>query len=78
MIGVNQGYSCAVVSGALKCWDGSSLSADSVTEIIPSGVSQLSSTKHLVNVKKPLNWLKTPGNFPPDEQRKAKLRKLAE
>jgi hypothetical protein len=22
-------------------------------------------TKHLVNVKKPLNWLRTPGNFPP-------------
>ena len=43
MIGVNQGYSCAAVSGALKCWDGSSLSASSVTEIIPSGVVQLSS-----------------------------------
>jgi hypothetical protein len=34
-------------------------------------------TRHLVNVKKLLSWLKTPGNFPPDEQRKAMLRKLA-
>ncbi len=42
MIGVNQRYSCAVVNGALKCWDGSSLSPDSVTEIIPSGVHRLS------------------------------------
>lgn len=42
-IGVNQGYSCAVVSGALKCWDGSSLSPQSVTEILPSGVDRLSS-----------------------------------
>jgi len=43
MIGTNERYSCAAVSGALKCWDGSSLSAESVTEIIPSGVVQLSS-----------------------------------
>jgi len=43
MIGTNQGYACAVVSGALKCWDGSSLTPGSVTEIIPSGVDRLSS-----------------------------------
>ena len=34
---------CAVVSGALKCWDGSSLTPDSITEILPSGVVRLSS-----------------------------------
>jgi len=42
MIGVNLRYSCAVVSAALKCWDGTSLSPDSVTEIIPSEVERLS------------------------------------
>lgn len=34
-------------------------------------------TQHYVDVKKLLSWLKTPGKFPPQEQRKAKLRKLA-
>jgi hypothetical protein len=34
-------------------------------------------TRHFVEVKKLLSWLKLPGRFPPDEQRKAKLRKLA-
>lgn len=43
MIGANERYSCAVVSSALKCWDGSSLSRSSVTEIIPSGIERLSS-----------------------------------
>jgi hypothetical protein len=43
MIGASERYSCAVVSSALKCWDGSSLSASSVTEIIPSGIDRLSS-----------------------------------
>jgi hypothetical protein len=43
MIATNERYSCAVVSGALKCWDGSSLSPSSVTEIIPTGVDRLSS-----------------------------------
>jgi|SRR5713101_4950814 len=35
-------------------------------------------TRHHVDVKKLLSWLKAPGKFPPQEQRKAKLRKLAE
>ena len=43
MIGANERYSCAVVSGALKCWDGSSLTPDSVKEIIPADVVRLSS-----------------------------------
>jgi len=43
MIGTNERYSCAVVSGALKCWDGSSLSPSSVTEIIPTGIDRFSS-----------------------------------
>jgi len=34
-------------------------------------------TRHLVHVKKLLSWLKAPGKFPRDEQRKAKLRVLA-
>jgi hypothetical protein len=34
-------------------------------------------TRHVVQVKKLLNWLKAPGKFPPEEQRKAKLRVLA-
>ena len=34
-------------------------------------------TRHVVQVKKLLSWLKAPGKFPPEEQRKAKLRKLA-
>jgi hypothetical protein len=34
-------------------------------------------TLHYVDVKKLLSWLKAPGKFPPQEQRKAKLRKLA-
>ncbi len=34
-------------------------------------------TRHYVDVKKLLSWLKAPGKFPPQEQRKAKLRKLA-
>jgi hypothetical protein len=34
-------------------------------------------TRHLVQVKKMLSWLKAPGKFPRDEQRKAKLRVLA-
>jgi alpha-tubulin suppressor-like RCC1 family protein len=43
MIGANEGYSCAVVAGALKCWDGSSLAPSSVLEVIPSEVARLSS-----------------------------------
>ncbi|HTQ58989.1 MAG TPA: RCC1 domain-containing protein [Candidatus Solibacter sp.] len=43
MIGSNVRYACGVVGEALKCWDGSSLSADSVTEIIHSHVDRLSS-----------------------------------
>jgi hypothetical protein len=43
MIGANEGYVCAVVSGALRCWDGSSLAPSSVTEIISAGVARLSS-----------------------------------
>ncbi len=43
MIGANDKYVCAVVSGALKCWDGSSLTLGSVTKIIPSGAVRLSS-----------------------------------
>jgi hypothetical protein len=34
-------------------------------------------TRHVVQVKKLLNWLEAPGKFPPEEQRKAKLRVLA-
>src|SRR5437899_12634346 len=34
-------------------------------------------TRHLVQVKKLLSWLKAPGKFPPEEQRKATLRILA-
>jgi hypothetical protein len=34
-------------------------------------------TRHVVHVKKLLSWLKAPGKFPPEEQRKAKLRVLA-
>ncbi len=34
-------------------------------------------TRHLVHVKKLLSWLKAPGKYPPEEQRKAKLRVLA-
>jgi len=33
-------------------------------------------TRHYVDVKMLLSWLKTPGKFFPQEQRKAKLRKL--
>ena len=33
-------------------------------------------TRHYIEVKKMLSWLKVPGKFPP-EHRKAKLRKLA-
>lgn len=43
MIGISERYSCAVAAGALKCWDGTSLSPDSVTEIIRSDVERLSS-----------------------------------
>lgn len=34
-------------------------------------------TRHYVDVKKLLSWLKAPGKCPPEEQRKAKLRVLA-
>ena len=34
-------------------------------------------TRHVAQVKKLLSWLKVPGKFPPEEQRKAKLRILA-
>jgi hypothetical protein len=34
-------------------------------------------TRHVVQVKKLLSWLKVPGQFAPEEQRKAKLRLLA-
>jgi len=34
-------------------------------------------TCHLVHVNKLLSWLKAPGKFPSEEQRKAKLRVLA-
>lgn len=34
-------------------------------------------TRHVVHVKKLLSWLKVPGRFFPEEQRKAKLRVLA-
>ncbi len=34
-------------------------------------------TRHLVQVKRLLSWLKAPGKFPPEEHRKAKLRALA-
>ncbi len=34
-------------------------------------------TRHYVDVKKLLSWLKAPGKFPSQEQRKVKLRKLA-
>jgi hypothetical protein len=34
-------------------------------------------TRRCIEVKKLLRWLKAPGKFPPEEQRKAKLRKLA-
>lgn len=43
MIGANEGYFCAATSGALKCWDGSSLAPSTVTEIIRTGVDRLSS-----------------------------------
>jgi len=43
MIGMNERYSCAVVAAALKCWDGSSFSLETIAEIIPSGVMRLSS-----------------------------------
>jgi len=33
-------------------------------------------TRHYVDVKKLLSWLKAPGKLPPQEQRKVKLRKL--
>jgi|SRR6266850_1380806 len=33
-------------------------------------------TRHVVQVKKLLSWLKAPGKFPPEEQRKAELRVL--
>ncbi|MGH9743505.1 MAG: RCC1 domain-containing protein [Candidatus Acidiferrum sp.] len=42
MIGSNMRYACAVVGGTLKCWDWTSLSPDSVTEIIHSDVDRLS------------------------------------
>jgi hypothetical protein len=41
-IGANERYSCGVVSGALKCWDGSSRAPSSLTEIIAAGVDRLS------------------------------------
>jgi hypothetical protein len=34
-------------------------------------------TRHFVQIKNLLSWLKVPGKFYPEEQRKAKLRKLA-
>src|SRR5713226_9622793 len=34
-------------------------------------------TRHYIEVKKMLSWLKAPGKFPSEEQRKAKLRVLA-
>src|SRR5713101_8253852 len=34
-------------------------------------------TRHLVHVRRLLSWLKASGKFPRDEQRKAKLRALA-
>jgi hypothetical protein len=34
-------------------------------------------TRHVVEVKKLLSWLKAPGRFPPEEQRKSRLRALA-
>ncbi len=34
-------------------------------------------TRRVVHVKKLLSWLKAPGKFPSEEQRKAKLRVLA-
>jgi hypothetical protein len=34
-------------------------------------------TRHYIEVKKLLSWLKAPGKFPPEEQWKAKLPKLA-
>ena len=34
-------------------------------------------SKHAVNVRKMLEWLKQPGKFPYDEFRKQKLRPLA-
>jgi len=34
-------------------------------------------TRHVVHAKRLLSWLKVPGRFPPDEQRKAKLRLVA-
>jgi hypothetical protein len=33
-------------------------------------------TRHVVHVKKFLNWIKSTGDRAPEEQRKAKLRKL--
>jgi Regulator of Chromosome Condensation (RCC1) repeat protein len=43
MIGSGERYTCAIVQSALKCWDGASLSGDSVLEVIPAGVTRLSS-----------------------------------
>jgi Regulator of Chromosome Condensation (RCC1) repeat protein len=43
MVGSGDRYTCAIIQSALKCWDGASLSADSVLEVIPSGVTHLSS-----------------------------------
>ncbi len=34
-------------------------------------------TRHVVHVGKLLSWLKVPGKYPPEEQRKAKVRVLA-
>ena len=34
-------------------------------------------TRHFIEVKKMLNWLKVPGRYAPEEARKVKLRKLA-
>lgn len=42
MLGSDERYFCAIVAGALKCWDGTSKSPGSVTTIIPSGVDWLS------------------------------------
>ena len=43
MLGADDRYSCAVVAGALKCWDGSSKTPSSVATMIPTGVDRLSS-----------------------------------
>jgi hypothetical protein len=47
------------------------------SQLRPGRATAREPTRHLVEVKKLLSWLKVPGRFPPDEQRKAKLRKLA-